>query len=547
MENYCPITAHKIVKQYNKPNYLGARLKVDSQLNLDQWKKELVGYWDSQLIDLLYFGFPLDFNRGSPLQWEGSNHKSATEYPGDIEAYLTEELQYKAIVGPFDHHPCPGGHISPFLTREKPNSDNRRVIVDLSWPLGQSVNAGIDKTSYLGTDFLLTLPTIDHITDQLKALGKGCHLYKIDISRAFRHIKVDPLDYDLLGLSWCHVYVDTCVPFGTKHGFQIFQHCSEAMRYIMRQNGHKIVGYIDDYVGFGVPSEARASYDFLYQLLGRLGLTISSKKLVPPSTKVTCLGIEIDTVTGSVSIPEEKLQKISEMVHEWTGKKQCTKRQLQSLGNLLYIYKCVKPARIFLNRMLQVLRNAHGHTRITLDHNFYRDLRWFQTFLPKFNGVSLYDHRPVDFQVHLDACLQGLGGVFNNLVYHLSIPLGYQNLDIVHLEMINILVAVKLFGAYWKSKRVKIFCDNMAVVCVLQSGRTKDPYMAACARNIWLWSASYDIDFQFVHIAGKTNVTADLLSRWTQCVDNDKKLHSLVPNAQWQHVSLGHLDLNNDI
>ena len=87
----------------------------------------------------------------------------------------------------------------------------------------------------------------------------------------------------------------------------------------------------------------------------------------------------------------------------------------------------------------------------------------------------------------------------------------------------------------------------MAVVCVLQSGKTRDPYMATCARNIWLCSASYDIDFQFVHIAGKTNVIADLLSRWTQCADSDKKLYGLVPNAQWQHVSLGHLDLNNDI
>ena len=177
-------------------------------------KKELVGYWDTQLIDLLYFGFPLDFNRGSPLEWEGSNYKSATEYPWDIDAYLSEELQFKAIVGPFDQHPCPGGHISPFLIREKPNSENRRVIVDLSRHLGQSVNTGIDKTSYLGTDFLLTLPTIDHITDQFKALGTGCHFYKIDISRAFRHIKVDPLDYDLLGLSWHHIYVDTCVPLG---------------------------------------------------------------------------------------------------------------------------------------------------------------------------------------------------------------------------------------------------------------------------------------------------------------------------------------------
>ena len=79
---------------------------------------------------------------------------------------------------------------------------------------------------------------------------------KIDISRAFRHIKVDPLDYDLLGLSWYHVYVNTCVAFGTTHGSQIFQHCSDAVCYIKHQNGHSIVGYIDDYVGFGVPSEA---------------------------------------------------------------------------------------------------------------------------------------------------------------------------------------------------------------------------------------------------------------------------------------------------
>ena len=187
-------------------------------------------------------------------------------------------------------------HVSPFLTREKPNSENRRVIVDLSWPLGQSVNAGIDEASYLGTDFQLKHPTIDHITDQLKALGRGCHLYKIDILRAFRYIRVDPLDYDLLCLSWRHVYIDTCVAFGTKHGSQIFQRCSDAVRYIMRQNGHRIVGYMDNYVGFGIPSEARASFDFLYDLLGRLGLTISSKKLIPPSTnKVSCLGIEIDT------------------------------------------------------------------------------------------------------------------------------------------------------------------------------------------------------------------------------------------------------------
>ena len=68
ISDYCPIKAHAIVKSFQKPNYLGARLKVDSQLNLEAWKAELHDYWDSQLIDLLHFGFPLNFNQNSPLR-----------------------------------------------------------------------------------------------------------------------------------------------------------------------------------------------------------------------------------------------------------------------------------------------------------------------------------------------------------------------------------------------------------------------------------------------------------------------------------------------
>ena len=114
------------------------------------------------------------------------------------------------------------------MSREKPDSSNRCVIIDLSCPLGQSVNSGIDKTSYLDTDFNLVLPTVYHITDRLKTLGRGAHTYKIDISQAFRHIKVDPLDYNLLGLQWHHVY-DICILFGRRYGFQIFERVSDAV------------------------------------------------------------------------------------------------------------------------------------------------------------------------------------------------------------------------------------------------------------------------------------------------------------------------------
>ena len=139
----------------------------------------------------------------------------------------------------------------------------------------------------------------------------------------------------------------------------------------MRQKGHTIIDYIDDYVGVGVPSVA--SYATLLQVMSNLGLTVSEKKLVAPSMQVTCLGVMINTVEGTIAIPPEKLQQINDTVVDWFGKSVVSKRQLKSiLGLLLYVHKCVKPARIFLSRMLELLRSSHPTQRITLTSDFKR-------------------------------------------------------------------------------------------------------------------------------------------------------------------------------
>ena len=158
------------------------------------------------------------------------NHASDVQFPRDVDAYLSEECSFDAILGPYTDNPIADCHYSPFMTREKTGSNVRRVIINLSWPKEHSVNAGIDKNSYLNSDFPLQFPTVDHIISELKKVGRGAHLFKIDVSRAFRHIKVDPVDYDLLGLYWGAHYVDSCLPFGSRHGTSIFQRVSDAVR-----------------------------------------------------------------------------------------------------------------------------------------------------------------------------------------------------------------------------------------------------------------------------------------------------------------------------
>ena len=309
-----------------------------------------------------------------------------------------------------------------------------------------------------------------------------------------------------------------------------------------------MIDYIDDYVGVGVPSVAFKSFDYLTSLMHELGLTISDKKLVPPSTKVICLGVLIDTENGTISIPEDKLAQIQATVSEWLSRHTCIKHQLQSiLGLLLYVHKCVCPARVFLNRMLELLRASHTSQKIALTQNFKRDLRWFAKFLAQYNGVNLYDHVVIHQVLELDACLTGLGGCVENCVYHLPIDRGYENCTIVHLEMVNILVAIRLFARQWTGSKILVKCDNQAVISVLSTGRTRDPYLSACAQNIWYCAASHDIDMRYVHISGKKNVVADLLSRWTGTASNHESLLAHIPNPFWVHVTQDILYLDPEL
>ena len=115
------------------------------------------------------------------------------------------------------------------------------------------------------------------------------------------------------------------------------------------------------------------------------------------------------------------------------SKSSCIKRELQSLlGLLLYITKCVKYSRFFLNRMLDTLKAAADDNHITLDNSFKNDLAWFNKFLTNFNGTTFFHHKQCDATLEIDACLQGLGGRLNNEVYHIPIIQGYANYNICH-------------------------------------------------------------------------------------------------------------------
>ena len=239
------------------------------------------------------------------------------------------------------------------------------------------------KSKYLGSSFLLNYPSVDDIVKKVVELGPGSLLYKVDISRAFRQLKVDPGDLDLLGLKHQSYFIDQSVPFGYRHGSVFFEKVTDGIRCIMRQQGFPhLYNYVDDLIYCGLPSNINQSFETLLELLTKLGLTINPKKLVAPCTSLVWLGVLINTETKTMSVPPDKLDSIIAMCCQWKTKKFCSKRQLHSLlGSLLYVSKSIKPARTFLNLMLMLLRENFEKETVFLNTAFFKDLNWFYTFL----------------------------------------------------------------------------------------------------------------------------------------------------------------------
>ena len=111
--------------------------------------------------------------------------------------------------------------------------------------------------------------------------------------------------------------------------------------------------------------------------------------------------------------------------------------------------------------------------------------------------------------------------------------------------MLNVVVALKVWSQIWANKKVKMFCDNQAVVEVLNTGKTKDPFLVTCARNVWVITAIFDIEIIVIHVPGKNNHKAYLLSRWVIMVNPEDKLRQYLPNFIWinTHIDLTKLNL----
>ena len=121
-----------------------------------------------------------------------------------------------------------------------------------------------------------------------------------------------------------------------------------------------------------------------------------------------------------------------------------------------------------------------------------------------------------DFIFSSDACLSGCGGFWQGNYFHSIFPefILRKNLNINILEMLSIIICLKIWGKYFKGKRIQIFCDNEAVCQVISSGRAKCELLQSGLREIAFLTATLEFEIKTVHLDSKSNRISDFLSRY---------------------------------
>ena len=170
------VVQHLLVSKSEHPNAFGACLPVITQLNIPAWEFYLQSYHDAHVVDFLCFGCPASYMAEMLPTSSSSNHPSAVSF---ADHYINTELGYHAIAGPFSINPLHQPLVcSPLQTVPKRGSNQRRVMMDLSYPPRSSVNSGIAASSYLNEPYKLRLLSIARCQFILQH-GRGCLLYNL--------------------------------------------------------------------------------------------------------------------------------------------------------------------------------------------------------------------------------------------------------------------------------------------------------------------------------------------------------------------------------
>lgn len=506
--------------------------------------------YDPQETAFLYEGFTKGFKLGYQgprnVKINSRNLKFRIGDKFDLWDKIMTEVEAKRYAGPYEspEQISPNGYIVNGCGLVEKAGGKTRMIHHYSHPPGASVNDFIPdsyaKVQYQDFQYaiLITLNLLEQYGQESKIFYT-----KTDAQHAFRVlcIAVEDRPFQLLKATnpvtgKLAYFADLCCGFGSRSSCFLYDKLSRCLRHLYRyKSGIDGVVYLDDglQIGFN-ETNANGNLAIYLDLCRQINLPISEDKTVWATQVIVFLGLLINAAKKIITIPEPKLSKALNQIDFIIGAKKVTVLDMQRITGLLNFFcKAIVPGRAFTRRLYAMYSGEnkqlkqHHHVRVTSEVRL--DLGMWRRFIVN----NLDFSRPfVDFdkaakrtilQFTSDAAKATQTGFatcfqFEKVLYYCFDRWERQFLEqydpsIQFLELYGSVCGILLFSKLLRNSRVTIFCDNQAVMHMLNKATSACKHCMILIRLVTLTAMEWNMDYEVKYVSSADNTWSDLLLR----------------------------------
>ena len=409
------------------------------------------------------------------------------------------------VISVVDHHP--EEFISPIFIVPKKDGEYR-MILNL-----KDLNEYIEYHHF----------KMDTFESVIKLVKPNCFFASVDLRHAYYSVPIAPehrikLRFIKSGV----VYQYECLPNGVACAPRQFTRLLKPVFASLRMLGNTLSGFIDDSILIeDTALECERNIHDTVNLMTDVGFIVhENKSVLVPTQKITFLGNVIDSTTMTVTLPVDKVLKVSQACLDLQNKSFAKIRDVAKvLGLMISTFSAVEFAplhyRSIEREKIISLQNSYGDYDATMkvSSSMKKELQWWIENLT--DQKRTIDHGNPDILIITDASNSGWGAV------HGDMKIGGRWHDheaqnhINFLELLAVSHALKSFCLHKANCHVQIHSDNTCAISYIRKMGGKIQSLNDLAKEIWLWACERNIWLSATYVPGSQNV-ADSCSRLFQ-------------------------------
>lgn len=420
-----------------------------------------------------------------------------------VMSHKIEEFLQKNIIEKCEH--TPGEIISPLFFRPKKSGDIR-VIGNF-----KSTNKFIKYKKFKQATLKSTLDLV----------RPNAFMTSIDLSDAYFCVNVAPSDRKYLRFIWeGQLYQFVGAPQGIGCSPRLFCKLMKVPVSHLRQLGITLDNFIDDFIIISESfEECLKDTQSTIILLQSLGYVINfDKSQLTPTQVIEHLGVNIDSVKMTVSVTEDKCEKLINLGHSILQNKNITIRDVARLvGTMISYLPGVELGQLHYrnlercrNKALQIHKgNFEGN--ILLSQEAKNDISWWISNIK--TQFSFLLHPKPSMIITTDSCQTMWGAHISNKETGGLWDARDRLCHINYLESKAIELGLKSLCKKCVNCHIRIQTDSStSMTYINKKGGLKSVKCDIVAKRIWAWAIEKNCHLSAVHVRGIFN-SADKISR----------------------------------